>query len=241
MTTRADVDRLNRAGRRVVGFAQSDLQALFARIHDLEPALARDLLVESVPGIVTKYGDVGSAAAAEWYEQIRAAQVSGVYTASLASTASVDEVAKTVRAKAGGLWGEDRSLVLAALSGPVQRFVMQGLRGTVAENVRRDSEKPRWARVPSGAKTCAFCLAMCSRGFAYTRPDAARGFHDDCDCQIVPEWSKSGNPIKGYNPDGMRELYDAAKADARNPELKEILASMRRLYPDMLTDGVSTK
>lgn len=241
MTTRADVTRLTAASRRAVALALAELEMLFASLPVGSPELARDLLLEAYPALVAKHGQIAATAAGEWYEQTRAKQVVGSYAASLGSGPATDEVVGVARANAGGLWGENPRAVAAALVGPTQKFVAQWLRGTVAHNVTADPEKPRWARVPSGSKTCAFCMVMSSRGFVYSTPNAAKSFHAHCDCQIVPEWSKKGNPIKGYDPNSMLDLYNSAKAESSSGDIKDVLEVLRRRHPSKFTDGVPAK
>ena len=106
--------------------------------------------------------------------------------------------------------------------------------------VANDPTKPRWARVPRGAKTCAFCLMLASRGFAYLSEDAAgrqMQYHADCDCDIVPSWGSA--KLKDYDPDKYYEMYQAAEAAAgENGDWHDALAQLRRIYHDDVKDGV---
>ena len=44
-----------------------------------------------------------------------------------------------------------------------------------------------YARVPTGARTCTYCMMLASRGFAYHSESTARdGDHRQCDCLIIP-------------------------------------------------------
>lgn len=44
-----------------------------------------------------------------------------------------------------------------------------------------------YARVPTGARTCTYCMMLASRGFAYhSESTAKQGDHRQCDCLIVP-------------------------------------------------------
>lgn len=80
------------------------------------------------------------------------------------------------------------------------------------DNVIRNCEENRirWARVPTGSETCAWCLMLASRGFDYLSSDTARaGNHNGCDCMVVP--GKKGTDIEGYDPDAMaRSFYQMA-------------------------------
>lgn len=56
----------------------------------------------------------------------------------------------------------------------------------------------RWARIPTGAYTCAFCLVLASRGPVYYTSTSAKlnGFdHDDCDCVCVPVYDDDNYPF----------------------------------------------
>lgn len=242
MTTRADVDRLGAATARIVELARRDLEAAFRSLNLASPDAVRDALLEIVPALVREYGDVAATVAAEWYEEVRAAQVGGSFNARLADGFPVDEMQSTVRREAGHLWGDDQAKTLVALSGSIQRFVMYSGRATVARNAERDPANPRYARVPRGTKTCAFCSMLASRGFVYHTEESAGGhwnhYHDDCRCQVVMEWDKDAHHIEGYDPDVMYSKYEAARQAAGSGDPRAILAEMRRMYPQDFTDGV---
>lgn len=94
---------------------------------------------------------------------------------------------------------------------------------TVMQNARRDTRKPRFARVPSGSETCMFCIMLASRGAVYWSNDAAgelNHYHANCDCRIVPMWGsqavatgsggvvrRGGVAIEGYDPDYYYRLW----------------------------------
>lgn len=246
MTTRSDVDRLARASRRVVGLARADLAQYFAALPLDSPELVRDALLEVVPALVREYGDIAATAAAEWYEEVRASSVSGMHYARLGATATTDSTMSAVRFASGHLFGDNPQQTLVVLSGAIQRFITYSSRSTVAVNAAHDPQNPRFARVPTGAKTCAFCEMLASRGFVYYSEEAAGAFdewHNDCDCQIVPEWDKDAHHIKGYDPDAMYGRYEAAReaAGGYGADASEIAYEMRRLFPDQYTDGVHSE
>lgn len=124
--------------------------------------------------------------------------------------------------------------------GYVQNLMQTVGRLTMQRAVANDPTKPRWARVPRGAKTCAFCLMLASRGFAYLSEDAAgrqMQYHADCDCDIVPSWGSA--KLKDYDPDKYYEMYQSAEAAAgENGDWHDALAQLRRIYHDDVKDGV---
>lgn len=70
----------------------------------------------------------------------------------------------------------------------------------------------RWARVPTGYKTCDFCLMLASRGFAYHTSGSAGKidhYHTNCDCVVVPNVNGIPNNevVEGYDPDFYLSAY----------------------------------
>lgn len=242
MTTRADVNRLSLLGSRAVDLARAELEAFFYGLNFSDPALAREALLEFMPLLTQSYGDAAATAAAEWYEAARRAEVGGTYSAVLGRTADIAEVQGSTRYAAGGLFADDPAQTLAILSGALQRYVLLAMRDTVGENARRDSARPRFARVPTGAKTCAWCELLASRGFVYHTKETAgiiaSDYHDDCDCMIVSSWDKPD--IEGYDEDALHQRYLAAREAAGGDGVQagQVAAQMRRLFPDQYTDGV---
>ncbi|WP_300345491.1 hypothetical protein [Nesterenkonia sp.] len=244
MTTRDQVDRLATAQAKVYRMVKRRLDSLLPRLQSLPPDQARDLLLAVIPVLVEEHGNLAATAAAEWYEETRAQQVTGTFRSRLGANPPTNDIQRTVRRTAGHLFTGDPAATIGALAGAVQRYVAGTARDTIRRNMLNDPTKPRWAVIPSGAKTCAFCEMLASRGWQKGAAEAgAAGFHDHCDCQIVPEWDKSGrNHVEGYDPDQMYERYSAARAELEadgldSGDTRLILARMRDMYPDRYTDG----
>lgn len=219
--------------------AQNELAGFFSAADLSRPERVRDALVEIVPLLVQEYGELAAIAAAEWYESVHP----GEYLAQTArGTFPEAGVVESVRYHAGALFTDDPSAVLTGLSGALQRFVFYSGRNTVARNVQRDPSRPRFARVPSGTHTCAWCSLMASRGFVYWSRETAGlndHWHNDCDCQIVAEWDRDKAHIEGYDPDRLYEMYQAAREAAPAASDKAIAAEMRRLFPGEFTDSLA--
>lgn len=122
----------------------------------------------------------------------------------------------------------------------VQQFIADMIRAsarlTTQRNIRMDPTKPRWARVPRGEKTCAFCLMLASRGFAYLSGETAglsHHYHNCCDCQIVASWGK--HHLSGYDPERYMQMWQAASQG--EGDYREALKRMRHMYPEQLKDG----
>lgn len=229
------------------------MQALWQTIQGLSPQWQRDLLLDAIPALVRKYGNVAATAAAEWYERTRATQVDGPYEPVSADLFPDAAIQATIRYKAGDLFNGGSADMAAFLNGALNRWVQYSGRETIARNIRRDPSKPRFARVPTGAKTCAFCEMLASRGFVYLSEQSAkatkllRAYHNHCDCQAVAEWDRDTHHIEGYDPDAMYSRYLQARAAAEHetdgtaPSTTSILAHMRRMHPESYTDGIGVK
>ena len=76
----------------------------------------------------------------------------------------------------------------------------------IATNAKNDPKKPRWARVPTGAETCQFCIMLASRGFVYHSEETASHAHAHCDCRVIPSWDKSPT-AQGYDPDLYYDMW----------------------------------
>lgn len=246
MPSRADVNRLASAQRRVVGFALDDLQDLFAGLDLSSPALVNEVLLEVVPLLVREYGDLAAVAAGEWYEQVRTGEAAGTFYARLGAEASEEAIAGGVRYAARHLYEGDPGDTLKVLSGAMQRHITYSGRDTIARSVYADPANPRYARVPTGVKTCAFCELVASRGFVYASEKSAGEwdkYHDDCNCQVVPSWDAEQTHIEGYDPDAMFDRYKAAwdAAGGSGVQAKSVAFEMRRMFPGAYTDGVLEK
>lgn len=246
MTDRGDVTRLRVRTGNVVSLAGRDLTRFWQGLDLTAPDPARDALLTYVPALVTTYGEIASTVAADWYETVRAKQVHGGHRFSVLTVApdTGAAAAGTVRYAAGHLYTETPELALPVLAGAVQRYVAGVSRQTIGVNVKRDPARPRWARIPSGRHTCAFCALLASRGFVYRTEELAGGdgreFHDDCNCHIVASWS-SHPAIDGYDPGRLHSLYaEARDSDIGGNDDRSIAAAMRRLHPDLYTDGLVT-
>lgn len=272
VTSRADVDLLLNASRGIVKLATAELNRFYRSLTVTDPVLVRDALAMFVPELVVKYGDYAATVAADWYERVRRDAVGGAYNARTVGPVPAAQVDGSVRWAAGKLFEHEDPIyedvidesgyvatrqigtrliaadpdgMLALLAGSVQRYVFQSSRGTIARNVQLDPSKPRFGRVPTGAKTCAWCTLLASRGFVYHSRETAGisdHFHDDCDCQIVSQWDDAA-AIDGYDPDELYGMYMTARQELEGagnlaPRDDEIAARMRRLFPESFTDGV---
>ena len=239
---RSQISQLRQAQTQAAMLAKRELGNVWSEISDWEPARQRDALLELVPAIIDKYADTSSTAAAEWYERVRSKWISDDFKAQTPTRAN-DDISKLIRAKAGVLFGDDADpmQMLRFLNGVVDKGVKQGGRDAIRYNAKRDPKKPRYARVPSGAKTCSFCAMLASRGWVYESAETAGAmnkYHSDCDCEIVPSWDKDRPNVEGYDPEKLYADYEKAyKAAGDNPTEEDILHAMRQ-HAGAYTDAI---
>lgn len=240
MVDRSALEQYRSANNKLATLVRETLVEFFKSLDLSNPETARDALLEITPVLTDQFGSVAAALAAEWYEEQRAASgATGRFTASLARAVPAAAVTTQTRYLAGHLWTPTPEAILGPLLTSVDKYVKQPGRDTMTANAKR--EGVRWARVPTGAKTCSFCLITASRDALYLSKRSAGGggnkYHGACDCQPVRIGRDEGYP-EGYLPDGYYEMYEAARGEAQSGDLKDIAAAFRRVHPSFVTDGV---
>lgn len=96
--------------------------------------------------------------------------------------------------------------------------------GTSTRNYgRQDRRRPKFARVPTGAETCAWCISMAGLGFHYISEETASHTHSGCDCRIVPSFDGSG--VDGYDPDGYANYWRTANDARQSGDIPEEVQS----------------
>ena len=141
-------------------------------------------------------------------------------------------------------WATSTDKKMENLQGATDRIVKQAYRDVVQNSAIASGAG--WARVPSGAKTCAFCLILASRGGVYRSKYAAEfidqyghKYHAGCDCVPVLVRSAKDYP-EGYDPDAMYKMYSKAASSVKSSDIHDITGALRRMYPDNLSDGVTS-
>lgn len=246
MVDRAQLEDYRLANRELSRLVKRDLTAFFRSLNLSRPEAARDALTGFVPLLVAQYGEMAAAVAAEFYEEMRAASgAAGSFTARLADGIPAGAIEAKVRYLAGHLWTPTPDAMLGGLLTAADKYVKQPGRNTIAQNAKR--ENVRYARVPTGEKTCSFCLVLASRDAVYTSAfsagDTGSGygdrFHGDCNCEVVRIAKASDYPTD-YLPENYEHLYEESRKAAASGNIKDITAAMRREFPGIVRDGVHT-
>lgn len=253
MATMAQVNAARLAQATIANRAKSAIRALWADVRGAAPEIVRDVFLDAMPQIVATYGEASAEVATEYFESLTGIR------AEPSMGAEDEQVQAQVRYRAGKLWTPSPVEFVTGVMGDADRFVKAFGRNTIYDN--GDQHGVRYARIPSGRKTCAFCAVLASRDAVYLTYASAGGkgsgneFHNDCDCEATPVRDLSDMP-EGHNTEEYMALYEDARAQAfsdspemrkfeasldpkdKNKDLKKIVFAARNNNPGAFTDGV---
>lgn len=249
MIPRAEFDAYNRAVANISEGAAARVEREVWAWLQLNPeasvAECRDYAALVMSGVAQSYGEAAAALAAEWYDE-QAAGHGYKLPAAVTSTAySAEQVERAARYQAQKLVSGDARGFARGCGELARNDALRSLNATVMANAKRDRGRGvRFARVTTGAETCAFCYMLSSRGAVYhTRKTAGEfvHFHRNCDCKVVPGFG-DGEAVEGYDPAGMRERMRRIKEEtglsfAKPSDSRAISEYMAMHDPRWLMDG----
>ena len=181
-------------------------------------------LIKYAYEITQSYGTASSSWTALMYNTISELEGKYLPAAELAENASYGEVAKTINGVLKTSRNENE------IANAVGRLVKRSGQDTLVQNAVRDRAEFAW--IPSG-DTCAFCIALASRGWQPASKKALQGghaehIHSNCNCTYMIRHS-SDLDVRGYEPEKYREMYD--EAEGNTPKAK-INAMRREFYAE---------
>lgn len=173
-------------------------------IDAADVARLRQAATELVTEVAQVLTDDAASVAASTYDEIRAgSRVSTPFLATSDNAFDPDALDGASRAMAESIVESGSAdTYISEMSTRLGYEIARAAGECTMRNGRRDPAKPKFARVPSGAETCPFCVMLASRGFVYSRGGAMSHYHDGCDCRIVPGFKLTR--IRGYD---VAELY----------------------------------
>jgi hypothetical protein len=202
------------------------------------PERARDELLAFVPALTVAYGEAAATVAADWYDEVRAAEgVRGRYVATMAAPFPAEHVQARVRFGASHLFTATPAMMLPFLAGAVDEYVLQPGRDTIQRSSVADPRASGWHRQAS-AGACNFCRMLAGRGGVYRRETAAFAAHGNCGCIAVPSWDANAPevPAAAYvaseRMDGLRRRAAAGDASAQR-QLDENRRRVREYLAEM--------
>lgn len=156
-------------------------------------------MLEYAFSLATHYGEAIAALSCQMYEATASAQGVIIRAAEAAATPDFKEVAIAVH----GTMKQSEIKVPSTIG----RLVKQVGADTTRKNAARDGAQFAW--VPHG-DTCAFCIALASRGWQYEDPKnrrpRAEHIHANCDCQYAVRFDGSST-VEGYDPKVYEDMY----------------------------------
>lgn len=214
-------DRINA----LTGVAKSAVEDAISGIEYESVAELRMKVFEAIEPFVAASTDMAAGLAAEFYDSVREQAVGERYGAQAVSGYDPDATDGAIRAFMHGIVeGKPLADVIGKILGRVDWEMKSAAGNCVIENASADPKCQRYARVPTGAETCPFCLMLASRGFVYLNAKAAGAdekhgyvpgkdghYHANCDCRIVPGFD--GMDYEGYEPDLLYAEFSDLSSD----------------------------
>ena len=217
--------------RRCNEYSAKSVVKIYSRRRPTTESEWRDFLAETY-AIIDNYGSAAAEAACEFYEEVAAVYGKNVLSALPADSPAFSEVAAAITAAA-------KTQNPALIGNVAYRFVKQRAADTTLKNAIRDGAEFAW--VPHG-DTCAFCLALASRGWQRMGKKARRGvhathIHANCDCNYAIRFGSSGG-VEDYDPEEYYDAYMNA-SDSVNPNDK--INALRRDYYSRHADEINAQ
>lgn len=221
MADQFQLDQVRRALNRLSGLAQDDLQRGWDSLRTSDRMLINKALAEQWVGIIDQYGTMAATLAADLFE-VRAHKIG------IRPRVAIAVGVNPERATARLGWALSTADQVGNTLGLMDELVKQPYRSTTQDSAWLS--RAAWARVPTGAETCAFCRMLGSRGAVYRTKERAgdgKSYHGHCDC--VPTLVRGPEDYpKSYHPDALLDQYEAGRAQAESGDPKAILAAMRQ-------------
>lgn len=211
-------------------YALAYLEAMRAMFPDVGVAEVRDAAIEAIRESLSIYGDQAAALAGALFDQL-AAEHGYAAGSTVQSVIDDAEIERKVRYFAGSLASGKVEEFDRSVSDLTGYYVKRSAFVNMVRNCERNGI--RYARVPSGTETCAFCFMLSSRGFVYrSKGSASRnhrtgdGYHRNCDCIVVPGFGDlpPDAQVEGYAPSQMYDRWSQC-ADTVGIDAKRALGS----------------
>lgn len=237
---RAALDYVTREINGVSAQAQAQVMRVLEQIDWSDITDAREIVVQAVQMALANATTLAAQASADFYDASRTISIGEPMGAVAISGYEPEKTDKAIR-----------SFVRFVERGEVEKFndqvlqrvdyeCMRSAGSSMFRNGANDTRHPKFARVPTGAETCDFCLMLASRGFVYSSEMSAGGvkldhYHSGCLCRVVAGWD--GDDVEGYDTDEIYKRWQSSidaiaeeRADKRGTTVEEERSKIMRGY-----------
>ena len=237
---RAALDYVTEQVNRLSADAKARIMRVLERVDWSDVATARALVVQALQMELASSTALAAQASADLYDAIREASVGqrlGATAASGYDPAATDGAVRAFVQKV--VDGKEIEVFNRLVLSRVDYELRRASNYCVTANGARDPLRPRYARVPTGAETCDFCLMLASRGFVYhsTSSAAVDHTHDSCDCRVIQGYP--GDEVEGYDPQAIYDRWQDAidgkaseRAERKGTDFDAERAAIMRAYGD---------
>ncbi|BDZ40815.1 hypothetical protein GCM10025865_01140 [Paraoerskovia sediminicola] len=243
MASSADLEEFRRANAVLADQVEASLVNFWSYLDLSNPERSRNALLDFVPILVQKYGDVAATIAADWFTELRFDAISEGFVSSLAASSersfvaraakppSVEAVESSVRYSAGALWTDEPEKALESLTYSVRHGVIQTGRETIRQNTfAPGSGAQGWKRVTRPG-ACRFCRALEARGAVYMKATARFAAHDPkCNCAAAPSFDPNA-PEVGVEEYAVSSTKPKPGSEAERVKRERTAAWLERKYP----------
>ena len=183
-------------------------------------AECRDLVIQALAAVMPTYTTMAAQASADFYDAARELVVGERMGARAISDFDMRKTEGAVRAFVRFVLRDDVQTFNDQVLQRIDYEMKRSAGESMFANGRRDKRKPKYARVPTGAETCDFCLMLASRGFVFSSEATAGAvkldhYHSGCDCRVVCQWGDGG--VEGYDTQAIyirwQDAVDALAAE----------------------------
>lgn len=224
---RKDLDGI---GDAAYSFVDEFIRATISNNPGMSVAELRNEAIDAIDSSLYAFGDQASELALDLFEEIVVDGYGFDADTIIEDVIDPDMIEGGVRYSARRLVEGDTEAFTRDVADLTRYYIKRSAMETMERNCHRNDL--RYARVPSGRETCAFCFMLSSRGFVYRSEQTAgssHAYHRDCDCVIVPGF-KGLDPtdqVEGYDPDGMLDRWNECQAAAgSDSDLRDEWGSM---------------
>ena len=176
-------------------------------------AECRDLVLQALASVMPTYTGMAAQASADFYDAARELVVGERMGAQAISDFDMRKTEGAVRGFVRFVLRDDVQTFNDQVLQRIDYEMKRSAGESMFANGRRDPRKPKFARVPTGAETCDFCLMLASRGFVYSSEMSAGGvkldhYHSGCFCRVVCQWDDGG--VEGYDTKAIYKRWQDA-------------------------------